>query len=455
MAVFGGALPMLWPAICNGYPLLYPDSISYLGDGRALAKILFLHRQMGYLAMRSEIYSLGIFFLHRNVTAWPVIVFQALSTSIAIWLVVRSLIVRQAEMQFLALVALLSLTTSLSWYVCLVMPDIFGAVLYLCIYLLVFARETLSVRERWGVAALAWWAMAAHSTHLLVAVAVCIVLGILLLLRWPALRTRGRSVAEVVAIVLLVAASQMALHGYLYGRPTLNGNRIPFLMARVISDGPGRWYLQQHCGELRWAICERVGSLPDDAGDFLWEPDGVWASASAESQKRMLREEMPLVLAAVRVYPRAQMQRSLANFWQQLGEFGLWDFCPNPWIDSEIDLVLPGTRSRLMSTRQERSRLPNAFFTVVQQWVVVASVLAIVVGVPVLWHRRRWRPLGMVAIIVPALLANAFVTAVLSEADSRYQSRVVWLVPLAAGLIALDLLNRWRSRDVAESLHEC
>jgi hypothetical protein len=225
-------------------------------------------------------------------------------------------------------------------------------------------------------------------------------------------------------------------------------------MARIVADGPGRWYLEQHCGELRWAVCERVGSLPYTDDDFLWEPGGVWASASAETQKRMLREEMPLVLASVRAYPTAQMQRSLASFWAQLGEFGLWDFCPNSWLDSEVDLVLPGTRSRFMSTQQDRGRLPKAFFTRVQQRVVAASVLGIVVGVPVLWWRQRWRVLGLVAIVVPVVIVNALVTAVLSEVDSRYQSRVIWLVPLAAGLIALDLLNRWRSRDVAESLRE-
>ena len=42
-AVVAGALLMLWPAILNRYPLLYPDSISYLGDGRTLARILLLH----------------------------------------------------------------------------------------------------------------------------------------------------------------------------------------------------------------------------------------------------------------------------------------------------------------------------------------------------------------------------------------------------------------------------
>ncbi len=452
-AVVAGAILMLWPAILNGYPLLYPDSISYLGDGRPLARILLLHGPKGYLAMRSEFYSLGILPFHWNGTAWPVVAIHALLTSYGIWLVVRSLAVRSStrrtELQFLALIALVSLTTSLGWYVCFIMPDILGPVLYLSIYLLVFAREVLSARERWAVAAIAWWAMASHSTHLMLAAGVCILLGLLLLLRWPPMHRRGRGVAGVAAIILLGAAAQMALHGYLYGEPTLNGNRMPYLTARIVADGPGRWYLQQHCGELQWAICAWAGSLPDTDDDFLWADGGVWQSASSDAQQRMLREEMPLLLATVRAYPRAQMQHSLANFREELSNFGLWDFTPNAWMESEIDKVLPGTRVVYLRTRQAQGRLPVEFFSTVQQWVVTASALAIVAGLPLLWLRRRWQLLGLAAIIVPVVIANAFVTSVLSEVDSRYQSRVIWLIPLVAGLILLDLLHGGQSQRLA------
>jgi len=160
----------------------------------------------------------------------------------------------------------------------------------------------------------------------------------------------------------------------------------------------------------------------------------------------MLQEELPLVLATVRAYPGAQFRISLANFGTELTEFGLWDFTPNPWIESELDKVLPGTLPRYLRTRQAQSRLPTVFLTGVQQWVVLASALAILVCVPLLWSWRRWRILGLVAVLIPTVIANAFLTAVLSEVDSRYQARVVWLIPLAAGLIVLDLLDRRRER---------
>ncbi|MGA1983924.1 MAG: hypothetical protein ABSG84_15840 [Acidobacteriaceae bacterium] len=467
LVVVAGALLMLWPAVVNGYPLLYPDSMSYLGDGRPLARILFLHAPKGYGAMRSEFYSLGIFPFHWNVTAWPIVVLQAVLTSYVLWLVVRSFAAhssgarafdsRRATVQFVLLVALLSLTTSLAWYVCFIMPDILGPLLYLAVYLLVFAHETLSTREKCAVAVIAAWAMAAHSTHLMLAIGLWVLLDLLFVLRWPPLRERGRAIGSVVGIILVVAAGQMALHGYLYGKATLLGNRMPYTMARFVADGPGRWYLQAHCGTLDWAICARVhdlpnGALPDNDDDFLWADGGVWAGATPEQQEQMLREEWPLVLATARAYPGAQVRVSLNNFGTELTNFGLWDFTPNPWMGSEIDKVLPGALPTYLRTREAQSRLPTDFFTAVQQWVVLASALAIVVCVPLLWRRRRWRVLGLVTVLVPAVIANAFLTAVFSEVDSRYQSRVVWLIPLLAGLIMLDLLEQRRQRREATGL---
>jgi hypothetical protein len=231
---------MTWPALFNRYPLLYPDSMTYLGDGRLVARALFLHELSDYYGMRSFIYSLGILPFHWNLTQWPVVALHALLTGFVVWLVVRSILSRQTVWCYLVLGALLSLLTSLSWFVSLIMPDTHGPVLYLCIYLLVFARETLSRVERLVVILIAWWAVASHATHLMLAAGMCVLLASLLVLRHQSTRRRLRAVGEVALIVLLAAAAQLALHAYLYGEPSLNGPRPTFLMARVIADGHGR-----------------------------------------------------------------------------------------------------------------------------------------------------------------------------------------------------------------------
>jgi hypothetical protein len=436
---------MAWPALFNRYPLLYPDSMTYLEDGRLVARALFLHQLSDYYGMRSLIYSLGILPFHWNVTPWPVVALQAFLTAYVIWLVVRSILAKRTVACYLALVALLSLLTGLSWFVSLIMPDILGSVLYLCIDLLVFARETLTRAERVAVMLIAWFAVASHATHLMLAAGLCVLLALLLLLRHRSLHPRLRAVGEVAMIIVLAAAAHMALHGYLYGEPSLNGGRPPFLMARVIADGPGAWYLQQHCGLVKLAICDYVQDLPNDPDDFIWGENGVWQSASEDTQKRLLQEEVPFVLATLRAYPRAQLSKSAANFWEQLTTFDL-DLDARDWVTEQFDTVMPAGRSRYLQSRQARNNLPFDFFSSVQNWTVIASVVVIVAFAftPGIWRRRPTRLIGLAVAIVPAVIANALVTGAMSVVEDRYQARVVWLAPFLAGVLLLEWGARWQ-----------
>ncbi len=432
---------MTWPALFNCFPLLYPDSMTYIEDGHLVARALFLHKLSDYYGMRSFIYSLGIFPFHWNVTLWPVVALQALLTAYVIWLVVRSILPRRTVMSFLIICILLSLLTSMSWFVSEIMPDILGPILYLCIFLLVFARETLSRLERLSVMLLAWWGITSHATHLLLAAGLCIFLGLIWALRHKSTPLRLKNVGEVALIVLLAAASQLALNTYLLGVPSLNGERPPFLMARVIADGPGRWYLEQHCGEVKFAICDYVNNLPTDSDEFIWGENGIYQSASDETAERLRKEELPFVLATLRAYPRAQVLRSFANFGGQLKTFG-FELDANDWVLKEFDTVLPGSRPRYLQSRQARDAIPFDFFVDVQYCAVIASLLVIALFIPHIWRRRPSRLLGLGAVVISVVIVNAFVTGAMSTVEDRYQSRVVWLLPFLACVLVLD----WSSR---------
>jgi len=47
-------------------------------------------------------------------------------------------------------------------------------------------------------------------------------------------------------------------------------------------------------------------------------------------------------------------------------------------------------------------------------------------------------------VVVPLIFANAALTGVLSEVDSRYQARVVWLLVLLAGLLVFAWVDARR-----------
>jgi hypothetical protein len=435
--VLAGALLMIWPALYNGFPLLYPDSMTYLGDGPVLARKIFLHQSSNYYGMRSFFYSLGILPFHWNVIAWPIIVAQAILTAYVLWLVVRSILPRQTATCYLVLITGLSLLTSLSWYVSIIMPDILGPALYLAFYLLVFARETLSRAERLTIGGIACWAVTAHATHMILAVALYVVLILVLLLQRRSMPRIAKAATEMGAILAVAGVAQLALYGYIYGKPSLNGERPPYLMARLVADGTGSNFLQQHCGELQWTICSRLQNLTGDADHFLWDSDGGWGGASAAEQKGMRQEEIAFVWATARAYPGAQFHKSMVAFWTQLQTFGIEDLDPSTWVADQFDEVLPAERTHYLGSRQARDALHIEGFTAFQIWV---TRLFLVIMIGLLLVRRRLSPqlTGLSIAVVFVVIANAFVTGTMSMVDERYGSRVIWMLPFLTGLIAME-----------------
>src|SRR5260370_31666289 len=97
-------LLLSWPALYNGYPLLYADSTDYLASGAPVARAIFLHHFAGYYGTRSPIYSFGIFPAHWNLTLWQIVFLNVFLTAYVLWLLVRSLLPRHPPTNYLCLV---------------------------------------------------------------------------------------------------------------------------------------------------------------------------------------------------------------------------------------------------------------------------------------------------------------------------------------------------------------
>jgi hypothetical protein len=315
------------------------------------------------------------------------------------------------------------------------MPDILGPVLYLCLYLLVFAPESLGRVERAGLVVLACWGAASHSTHLVLAVALGAWFAVLRTARWPGMRGRGGRLLWVAGIVAVAAAAQMVVHARLYGKASLFGNPPPFLMARLLGDGPARLYLQQHCRTLPWTICLHVGNLPTTEASFLWAPTGIWKTATPLQRASLRREELPLLVATLRASPREQMGRSWANFVELLMTVGPADFWNYGTDPAGLEFALPGLGHRYALTRQSRNDLPQRLFGVIERRVIVVSLSIVALLLPWLWRRGRGRLLGLAATVVFVVPVNALLCGVVSCNDPRLQDRVVWLVAMLAGIM--------------------
>jgi len=108
----------------------------------------------------------------------------------------------------------------------------------------------------------------------------------------------------------------------------------------------------------------------------------------------------------------------------------------------QFDETMPRARASYLVSRQARDALPLDLFSDIQWWTIVASLAAMAVLIPFLWRRHSPRLAGLSLVIVATVVANAVVTGALSVVDDRYQCRVIWLVPLLAGIFFLDWLQQ-------------
>jgi hypothetical protein len=440
VAVLSAAVALCWPALLLGSPLWSPDSVVYFSSG-SLSMQRFLHPLPFSLAQpRSVIYSLGIYLLHRNVWAWPVVALSALLTAWTIWLVIRSLGLRRPVAVYLGVVVLLCSLTTVSWYLCLLGPDILGAVLFLCLYLLVFARESLQRWETVAVSVVVIWTVSAHPTFPALACGVVCFLGLLGLVRWRPMRGCWVALGQVSVLLALGMMTQVVANKLIFGEASLLGDKTPRIMARFLTDGPAKDYLHGHCGELHWTICRLIDKPMQNEEDFLWATDGIYQSATPAERADLQKEEIPLVLATLRTYPMQQAKRSWNNFIAELLDFGaVYINYDNAWMLERLDSAVPGARERYLRTKRVLLRLPLSLLGRIYGDGLPASAAVIAVLLPWVWRRRQNRMLGLTVVIGFVVVVNAMLTGVLSTVDVRYSGRIVWLLPMLAVLMRVGL----------------
>lgn len=421
-------LPMLvWPALLNGYPIVFSDTGTYLSQA--------IHLYLGW--DRPAFYSLFMMALHLTLTTWPVVLAQAACVVVMLDAVRLAFFPTMPRAMLPVLLLALALLTGLPWLVSRLMPDVFTPLLVLALAILVFVPERLGARQRWVLFAATVAMTAVHQSNVLLCIGLLVTLA-------PARRWLGARVAlgrtgvlRLVVLPMLALAALTAVNfaAHRVMSPSPFGN--VFLLARVIYDGPGMRVLQRECPRADWRLCAELDRFPATSDDFLWLEDGPLIRAGGA--KVVSREATAIILAALRAEPWAQLRAVMGNSLEQLRLFspddGLhaWPETVSPWIARDFPA---GEQRRYAAARQTRGDLA------VPGWNEAsdrASVLVGLVGLGVVFvHalRRRCAVAGLCLAVFLAVLGNAVITGGLSCPHDRYQSRVIWL-PAAIMLLAL------------------
>jgi hypothetical protein len=458
--LFGGWRPLLVPAaltcvmaLYNHFPLTYSDSGNYLENA-----VDIIHGHRPWFFFRPPTYGLLLVPFANSVTLWLLPFAQGLLLAGVVDLTLRCTTTVLSRRALVALFAVLSLATSLSWFSGQIMPDVFTPVVILLSFVVVWAPEPGS-RPLWPVCALLAFAIATHLSHIPLA-------GVLLLVGLGArlatdpgvrCRRRGgpvvlRAAGPLAVALLLVIAPNWLVHR----RLVLSRSSSVFALGRLVGDGAAQRYLDRTCPVRRYALCAERDSLRADVDWFLWSATGPRArsaAAMARGDSTLLREAPLIVAGALRQEWPAILGRSMRATVAQLGTFGIHrgEHAFSASVAASMDRLGPGTARAYRASRQANGALPVLAATRLHYAAVGAALLALLWSLPRLGGARN-RPFRiLVGTVALGLVVNAGVLASLSTVHPRYQSRVVWLVVMLSVVATLRVVADRRAPSPAAS----
>lgn len=429
-AVALAALILVWPAFWNGYPLVFADTGTYLGQ--------VLHVYLGW--DRPPFYSVFLLATHWRLTLWGPVLAQGLIVAHLLGVTLR--VLGRPNPWLLPPVALaLSVLTGLPWAAAQLIPDVFTGVLVLALWLLGFKAAALSTGERLWFAVLAAASTAFHQSHVPLAFGLALCGGALLLAARGA-RPALRGVFRMAGPGVLAAFALIAVNLMGHGRASVSPFGPVFLAARVIYDGPGMDLLRRACPEAGWRVCGSLDRLGPYHNAFLWETDSpLWTELGGP--KAWAAEASEVVSAVLRDAPGAVALAFAANSLEQFRMVGTGDGAePWPGVPGPEPLIaqfFPHERGLLLAARQQRGLLllDAGAWAPLHRVVALCGFLALL-AVPVLLRRRLGSAgAALVVLVLAAGVGNAAITGGLSGPTPRYQARLAWLFAFAPAAVAL------------------
>ena len=480
-----GALMLMSTAFAGGRPSIFFDTDGYYLLGETVTQVLkrlpaaltgdhaAMHTPVSdddqidvtIMGARSPVFGFFFFVTERLGGVWATAAVQALICAWIVFLLWRAAAPGAPEWSYLALMAGLTVGSTLPFFSTFLMPDVFAGVAAVGFVLLTVFRDRLRWMETAGVFLVLAFAYVVHTSHMLTAIAAIVPAVIVLLY----LKAPRRQVFTGVALcIAAMGVSLLTAKAYDVAFQMRTGqalHRPPFLMARVLADGSGREYLHKVCKgpDHPYVLCRSINAPLTKSDDILWEESpklGAFnALKSPDLQLRMEAEEWAFVKGAVLNDPWGQFSDSMSNWLDQFTRISAHDPLRDPrqflaneyWTTTRMVEMIPNARECRPIGPGCKPPFDIRFVKHLDEMVILLAVLfcawrltrrdvrADLRDRAAPWTRPSIPLIATVVILAGMVVLNAGVCGVLSGAFSRYQARIVWLVPAVAGLIACGL----------------
>ena len=491
-----------WVALINGQPFFMADTSAYVREpdfaavyflgpkfatswtqdrtlqGRNNAVPQTAHRddpplnspfEGSILAGRSIYYGALLYLGHLTSYFWLSVFLQA-----AIFLYLSyTLVITCLRMSFLTFVGLtlaILIAAPVSFFISFLMPDVFASFLILAMIIFVGFLNVIGTRDKVIISGIILYSALAHTSHLLLLV----FLGFLFGCAWFFNRRKAKLADEkfpqrAIILFALILAGLLSELGFAYAaRHTIGVEPIrpPFVMARLIADGPGYNFLLKNCATKPYAVCRFIERLPIPVDAFLWSADpvrGVFGVADLPTRRALSSEQISFALDVFRSDPVGVISHATVNFVRQLIKVGVNEFFPTKSQLQYLKGKMPA------SYFEQLLRSPIVFhdwiLTLANSWYSFFYYLSLT-GLVSVWVSWPWLSFPnkserfpqpqwsyVLTIAVMAIFVNAAICGTLSEPHPRYQTRIAW-IPLFVLLLTIAKLWEAVSPSKNKSQHD-
>ncbi len=400
---------------------------------------------------RPIVYGLFIRYISMLESLWFVIYVQGLMVSYVFYTLFSLFFTshKKLVLAFISYVFLITFFTGASVNVSQLIPDIFTPVVIIATIIFLISDKLLP-RQILMLFIISVIGIASHNSHLL------LVLGLIVLyylysfisksieLRKNALRHLLIFLPLLITSALLNNVISVTL-GKGFSPP--NGSHV-FLMGHFLEIGLLDRYLDETCETKKYKICAYKENIP---ANFLWDFDnsplyktGGWEANKAEYNAIIID------MLTTPKYLKKLIIKSISNGFQQLFTFDTGD-TPRLPDDQPANLAVKSIFKdefrAYQASKQYGGRLDYTLLNNMQKYVsaisLFASLLFLLVPLPISNNIRN-----ITVFIIGALILNAFICAGLSGVVARYQSRVIWLLPIPV------LIAFFQSKFVSRHLNE-
>lgn len=430
-----GSVVLLNLAFYNGYPLVYSDTGTYIRSG-----------MMNWIPVdRPIFYGYFIKYSSLGISLWYVVWMQSLIFSYLIFRFVGTFWkTSKLYFYFLVSIFMLAILTGATFNVSMLTADIFTSFIYLVIILLIF-NKSIGKIEYLFLCILLLFSIITHNSHVLISgLAMLFMLCLLFIFKWIGKQEIEKLSAYLrIGIIIIISIVLLPSFNYLIdGKFRISDSTHIFLMHKLHDDNILVKYLNENCRLQNNFLCEFKDSLP---WDIIWDPnspltkDGDWSKYKKECDQLIF--DMLTTYRYSKLFFLKAIHQTLTQFFNfNTGDIPTSDMLlepPTSAINEHFKLDI----REYLSSRIYNKKLTFERINTIQYFVAYFSLILLLLYLFILKSDRNNPAKMVILVLFLFMLSNAFVCATFSNVLERYQSRLIFLLPLVAIMVLPEMLK--------------